>query len=361
MKKGVFVGLFTTLLALSSCGNVESLFVVVDDNVHPQNVVAFYNSDKYDYSDLPSEVNARKDQGDNIPVELSWDLGLNDKAEYTLVFEEKDQTLKYTVVGEKNFSFHNYKLGTEYKFHVEAGGKISNDLEFSTEDGFVRTITVEGVSNFRDLGKKGYLKQGLIYRSQTFENNTISGATYTDITENGLKEIKNLGIKNEIDLRKDSEKGEKAGKIEGIIYQAYPLYYGGQNILTYKDKEFNNPEVIKNLFDFLAVEDNYPLVFHCIRGTDRTGCIAFLLEGLCGISEEFLKKDVIFSNFYNIGSPVKLDSVEYTANPNAETRYLNVIKHEEGDTLAKKIENYLINKIGVSSETLAKIKSILAE
>ena len=109
----------------------------------------------------------------------------------------------------------------------------------------------------------------------------------------------------------------------------------------------------------LANEDNYPLDFHCIRGTDRTGCIAFVVKALLGIEEEMLKKDFIFSNFYNIGTQVKLDSIEYTINPNAESKFLNIIKKEEGENLKEKTYNCLLNRVGVEKEQIDKIIEIL--
>ena len=69
---------------------------------------------------------------------------------------------------------------------------------------------------------------------------------------------------------------------------------------------------------------------------------------------------VSFSNFYNIGSPVKLENIYYAVNPNSTAKYVNVIKQTEGDTLKDKIYNYLSSeKVGVQTASLDKIIDLL--
>ena len=46
-----------------------------------------------------------------------------------------------------------------------------------------------------------------------------------------------------------------------------------------------------DLFEILTNEDNYPIVFHCTAGADRTGFIAFIINGLLGVSYEDLTRD----------------------------------------------------------------------
>lgn len=46
-----------------------------------------------------------------------------------------------------------------------------------------------------------------------------------------------------------------------------------------------------SVFKVLCREESYPLVIHCVSGRDRTGSLAFLLNGLLGVDEEELYKD----------------------------------------------------------------------
>lgn len=368
-KRFLLCGLLTVLTSCNVTVVETSLFMrsVDDIEVHSDLVKEFYAQEKYDYSDLSPYVTAKDDLGDNLPVHLSWNghTNLDKKIIYDVSIYEGEKEYISFKTEKSEYDFYNYKLDEEYTIEValtiddEVHEEVSTS--FVTPKGKVRTITVDGVNNFRDLGRGVKIKQGFIYRSATLENNTvIDEDNPISISEEGKKQVASLKLKSEIDLRKEDEKGIKDKSILDLNYFDAGLYYGGQNILTYKNSEYDNPKTIKNILEFLADEKNYPVVFHCVRGTDRTGFLAFVIKGLLGVEEEELKRDFIFSNFYNIGSPVKLDSIEYTVNPNAVTRYVNVFKQTEGDTLQQKIYNYLSgDKIGVSQDNLNSIINIL--
>ena len=363
MKKQALLTL--TILSLTSCSisSYSSSLIANIEKVSNEYVEAYFKGEKYDYSDTAAEVNATTDLGDNLPIHLSWEIFNNKKEinECNLLIKEDNKTIYDGVIKEKELDFYNYKLGSTYYFEVSTSySDIVTSSEVTIDEGYLRTIHVDGVTNFRDLGSYGHIKQGLIYRSATLENNTVYNPAKS-ISEAGIREFKSLGIKSEIDLRKADERGMETSPVEGVKYLFAPLYYGGNNILTYNKGEYNNPLQFKNIFDFLADESNYPVDFHCVRGTDRTGCLAFVIEGLMGVEEEYLKRDYIFSNFYNIGSPVRLENIENTMSPSATAKtYVNSLKLEEGNTLQEKIYNYLLSeKIGVSKENLDKVISIL--
>lgn len=340
--------------------------------IHSQLVNDYFKQEEYDYPKMNALINAKTDLGDNLPLKIeynwygepkasSYKIKIYDKSDNKVVFEEETE--------QKEISFINYKIGPSANYTFEAipflpdmpSYKTPYTFDFAIPNGYLRTITVDGVNNFRDLGDGVHLKQGLIYRSATLENNTSANEDKPlSITELGKKQIAYLGLKSEIDLRKDDEKVVADKSVIGLNYFRAPMYYGGQNLLTYKSSEYDNPEAVKNIFEFLSNEENYPVDFHCVRGTDRTGCIAYLLKGLLGFSEEELYRDYLFSNFYNIGSPVKLENIYYATNPNATTKYVNVIKQTEGDTLKDKIYNYLSSeKVGVQTASLDKIIALL--
>ena len=310
-------------------------------------------------------INGRTDQGDNLPIHFSWSI--NPEApniKYKVSFREGDKVFYEEEVTKPEIDFINYKLNTDYIFKIEPflGEKSLpiHDYVFSIPRARVRTITIDGMNNFRDLGDGETMKQGMIYRSCTFVNNTTVDEDHpTAISELGKKQLETLGLVSHIDLRKEDEKGKNEPVIVKKVFNT-PLYYGGNNILTYKNSEYNNPETIKIIFTFLADSTNYPLDIHCVRGTDRTGCLAFLIKGLLGFEEEELFRDYLYSNFYNIGSPVKLDNILHKTNPNAITKYVNVLRQAEGMTLQEKIYNYLnSDKVGVSKTDLDKIINLL--
>ena len=362
------------LSALTAC-NGEGVSIDIKINplgnnieIHTDLVKEWFAQESYDYKDMNAYINAKTDLGDNLPLHFSWNvenLKEDEKASYNVTFTAADGDVDGDFITDKNeIDFINYKLNMKYTMNVSImdGENVKSEgkYEFTSPQGLVRTITVDGVTNFRDLGDGVHMKQGKLYRSTTLANNTIEDEDHpTAVTDLGKEQLKQLRFASRLDLRKEDEKavGEPV-VIKKVI--PTPLYYGGQNILTYKNTEYDNPATIKIIFTMLADPSNYPCDIHCVRGTDRTGCIAYLFKGLLGFDEEALYRDYLFSNFYNIGSPVKLENIYYSTNPNATTKYVNVILQTEGETLKDKIYNYLSSdKIGVKTEDLDRIIKFL--
>ena len=135
------------------------------------------------------------------------------------------------------------------------------------------------------------------------------------------------------------------------------MYYGGENVLTYVGERnsflYDNPARIKEFFELLSDRNNYPIDFHCAIGKDRTGCMAYLIEALCGMKEEYLYRDYLFSNFAKISGICKTDDID--------DRYGATLKAYEGETLQEKTYKYLNEVIGVESEKLDAIKDILID
>ncbi len=114
-----------------------------------------------------------------------------------------------------------------------------------------------------------------------------------------------------------------------------------------------NTEMVKRIFsDILSKRENYPLIFHCSIGTDRTGMIAFLVNGLLGVDINDLYRDYLFSNFGDIGGDRNVIGITFN--------YVATIQNTKGNTLSEKIENYLLS-IGVKQEEINSIRAILSE
>lgn len=220
--------------------------------------------------------------------------------------------------------------------------------DFKVTDTMIRNIYIDGLTNVRDLG--GYnangktVKQGLLYRGSKLNDDQSTTAL---ITSKGIDQMNNtLGIRCELDLRltEGNEQGGITSSLlgEDVKYISFPLTSGG-NIITL------NKDLYPSLFKILADETNYPLYFHCSIGTDRTGCLAFLINGLLGVEKEYLYKDYLFSNFGNIGSNRTKSAID---------TYIKTVDAANGNTLSQKIYNYLVN-IGVDKADLDSIKTIM--
>ena len=305
-------------------------------------------------------------------VELSWVSESNNKVEplnYTVSIKEKETNEVYKIETDKSpLTVYNFKLGFSYAWNVSANYKktsfTSEENEFTVSDEEpIRNLFVEGLENCRDLGGwklstgKTY-KQGMIYR--TCEFNSKTNRPFASLTENGKNVLLNqLKIKSEIDLRKTLENNNDDEVVgitssplgDNINYVSCPMVFSNSNIFTRSE----NKQSIKLFFDTLADENNYPIAFHCVRGTDRTGGLAYVLGALLGMDEVDLMRDYLFSNFANIQSnPIRSGNID------RNSFYIVGMSKCEGDTPTERARNYLKENAEVSDETLDKIISILS-
>ena len=112
----------------------------------------------------------------------------------------------------------------------------------------------------------------------------------------------------------------------------------------------NNINALRKVFEILGNSTSYPTFFHCSLGTDRTGYIAWLINGCLGLDEENLYRDYLFSNFGNIGSKRTMDDIK--------DKYVKAIKNTNGGTLKEKTVNYLLNK-GVKQSQIDTLYSMM--
>ncbi|MBQ7574430.1 MAG: tyrosine-protein phosphatase [Clostridia bacterium] len=290
------------------------------------------------------------------PVTFEW---VADKkyssSGYTLeISENADMSEPVEFFADTNvYRVYNLKVGTRYYWRVSVADEnntvISKISSFTTTDKSPRYIYAEGLSNARDVGgwstlDGGRVKQGLVYRSYCFD---YQNEQY--LTPVGIDTIVNgLGIKTEIDLRNEVS---KTSSILGdnVNYYRYGMQYGGSGFLT------DNKDAIKNVFDVLGDSSNYPLIYHCQVGADRTGAVTYLLNALLEVSKEDLLRDYLLTNFAEVDHHPRHLSGMMSAYATALDEYPN------GDTLSEKVYNYLNEEIGVSKANLDFIKSYMVE
>ena len=318
-----------------------------------------------DYNEVLKYAHGDGEYSRPLPVTFSWECNASEDNVinyYTLnVSENSDMSSPWTFISETtSYDVYNLKIGTTYYWNVETYiGDLhftSETNSFKTEDESIRNIFIEGVANCRDIGgwKIGTnqrVKQGLIYRTGRLNKNYMNLVS-RQITIEGRKMMVNyLGIQTEIDLRRtdNNEVGSlTSSPLDTSVnyYQCPMVYESNKNTLV------NNSPMIREIFKLLSDESNYPLFYHCSIGTDRTGLLTYLINGLLGVSEDDLNRDYLFSNFGSIGGSRELSDIEED--------YIPTIKEQEGNSLSQKIENYLL-KIGVTSEEISSIKTLMIE
>ncbi len=301
-------------------------------------------------------------------LKFEWEAeGIKSTAKPTFYFtisENEDLSNGRTYQTNENYAnVYNLKLATRYYYCVSTkyGGVTSTSevKHFSTEQSVFRNLYIDGVSNARDLGGwrngegKFMVKQGMIYRSGPF--NVSNTTTYQrSISSQGLEEVSYLGIKTEIDLRR-TDNGEASvfnstsPLGSNVKYVSAPLNWDNA------DKALENTDNIasvKKIFEILGDENNYPVNFHCTAGADRTGMIAFLINGLLGVSEADLYRDYLFTNFANVYW------IRYKST--ISNSWVKTVKKQTGVTLQDKIVR-LLRSFEISLESLSNLYFLMQE
>ena len=167
------------------------------------------------------------------------------------------------------------------------------DASDSTKYGYVSTsgntryLYTENMHNIRDLGGlqvSDGTHTGTIKYGKLFRGGQISGSSDIQI-------LQNAGVTKEIDLCRNGC-GSHMTNSDRYGIDNYKIDI--QNFAS-AQVEIRNA-AIQMMED--VVNDHENLYFHCRVGSDRTGTIAYILEGLLGVTEEERYKDYELNHFY---------------------------------------------------------------
>lgn len=220
-------------------------------------------------------------------------------------------------------------------------------------------------------GKK--VKYGLIYRGGML-NGYKNGPK---ITERGRQVfVEQLNMRSEIDLRNDSDNGGQQGCAWGDgIYNRWSLS-AYDSISKYSGRYSTvNMETLRNVFAFLSNENNYPVYVHCNWGADRTGTLAYLINGLLGVPYEDLVKDFELTTFSPSGARYRsaIEDGKFSSTGIMRNDMGNYVAfgrmndifttyyHAQEISLSSAIEKYLIEDVGVTQTQIDNIKKIMLE
>jgi protein-tyrosine phosphatase len=174
-----------------------------------------------------------------------------------------------------------------------------------------RHITLNGASNFRDLG--GYIgHEGRpVQWRKIFRSDHLAA-----LDSNDLQQIQSLGIARTFDFRGVEESQAQSYAWPGIqrhslsieptvVQRLQAQHLSGRPLsaadaldamqTTYRDFVKSDSHRFAELFEHLLVKPE-PLLFHCTAGKDRTGLAAALILSALGVSEKDIWQDYLLTN-----------------------------------------------------------------
>ena len=249
---------------------------------------------------------------------------------------------------ETTFVFDNLRTGTEYEWYVEyvtAGGGADSVTggTFRTEGDVVRWLNVPGARNVRDLGGWTGLRQGRVYRGSQL--NVLADYPVGLTVEGRRMLVRDLGIRAEVDFRAPNraERGDfVAESALGVRFFSRPVP---------PPPALFDPKAAPAYAAALRVfsdDANYPVYMHCAAGAERTGMVAFMLEGLCGVPEEILAADIELTSFSC-----------FVIRPRDQPRFracFEKIRAYRGATLAEKFADFAVRGLGLTTDEVAAIR-----
>lgn len=284
-------------------------------------------------------------------VKITWTNKKEGATSYLFKLSTTSDFKTYTEynVTETQVVLEDLYVGQIYYYIIEA--KYANETITSSTFSFLtasypRTITIDGVSNTRDIGGyitedgKHRIKQGVAYR----------GAELEKMKDSGLqKALNTYKIKTELDLRGNDDTVSAFGENVKLLNYKFPWYSIGGTGINAVEYKIGLKEGIRAFAD----KSNFPIFFHCSLGRDRTGTLAFLINALCGVSEKDLYLDYELSALSKSGH---YDGTEYKVLTKSYFKPLyDYMSLYEGDTYAKKVENFML-ELGITSEEIAAIR-----
>ena len=156
------------------------------------------------------------------------------------------------------------------------------------------------------------------------------------------------GVKSDIDLRTNRECWGMTGSPLGERVKWFHLPSGSYAGM-HTDR--GRAAFAKDFRVFLD-EKNYPIVFHCIAGQDRTGSLAFILNGLLGVAEEELYLDWEVTGFWNPSA--KFCHVQRF------DKLITGFRKLPGKNLNEQIESYVLS-CGFTRNDIKHFRSIMLE
>ena len=156
--------------------------------------------------------------------------------------------------------------------------------------GQVRMIAIDGGFNIRDLGGWKGLDNHTVRYEQIYRGGSLGGTDKdgmrSQISDADKSELYRIGIRAQLDLRAKTDGGlyRGEGSLHSYSMGATPLLKADFNNTMTDNGAYNKDQSVISDVAWIIYElrRGRPVYFNCRQGADRTGTVAFLIEGLLG-------------------------------------------------------------------------------
>jgi len=297
------------------------------------------------------------------PLRVAWSGETNAVYELTVVAEGSEEE-SFVLTNRTTAYLTNLELGRRYRWMVRRPDTgESATAAFVTEETAPRLLRAEGVHNFRDLGgwKTGNgrrVREGMILRSAGLRaSSKSSGGFFNKKIEMGARRVTSAGlatlrdefhVRTDLELRTPQETAGMTGSLLGEGTQWHCISFAAYDFI---DNSVRGREPFAKIFRLFTRRESYPVLMHCSGGRDRTGTLAFLLNGLLGVSEDDLCRDWEMSIFNDAGMKFSSGRIQ---------RLIDYLRTLPGKTLNEQIESY-VRSCGISSAEIAAFREIMLQ
>lgn len=342
--------------------------VIVDFDAMNSNAKAYMENVTY------TDANYGTSQMENSSyLPTRGDYSKEDPVGYVLVLphdgvlyieDETDRTVPVQSyeVDEGNFTVYNLIPGHVNRWYLESNGSIIGSGRLRA-NGQLRMIYTDNLHNFRDIGgwecTGGRIKYGKIIRG-----GEANGVYNVEASAADIIRLRNLGIKQEVDMRGAAETAQTdddptnditSSELGDDVYYAWLPNSVGTSMLTPGTTQYATFVQEMQLIIDRAIH-GLPVYLHCQGGADRTGVSALMIEALLGVSKSDLSKDYELTSMYTVAGGM----VGRYITDQRWLDWLNILDSHSGSTLAEKTASWFL-AAGFTQETLNQFQAAMTE
>ena len=228
--------------------------------------------------------------GDSVsaqkPLRLVWDGPTSNVVYLLSIVREGADPQVFSLSNRVDAWLANLENASRFDWSVRAAGTLdSAAAHFVTKNELPRRLFADGVVNFRDFG--GWrtddgrtVRQGRLVRSAALRDHATAAGIATLRTD--------FAIRTDIDLRPARDVLPTRGSVlgEDVRWRNIP-FDSGKHI----GDAVRGREPFARIFGLLTKKENYPVIFEDADDPVRSDTLAFLLNGLLGVSEADLRRN----------------------------------------------------------------------